>query len=40
MRDLDDVEALAAAAGFGRAEVVPMPANNLSLVFRRRAAPG
>jgi SAM-dependent methyltransferase len=38
VRDLDDVERVATAAGFGPAEVVPMPANNLSLVFRRRAA--
>jgi hypothetical protein len=36
VRDLDDVERVATAAGFGPAEVVPMPANNLSLVFRRR----
>ena len=40
VRDLDDVERVATAAGFGPAEVVPMPANNLSLVFRRSAAPG
>jgi SAM-dependent methyltransferase len=34
VRDLADVERVAKAAGFGAAEVVPMPANNLSLVFR------
>ena len=37
VRDLDDVAALAAAAGFGAPEVVAMPANNLSVVFRRGA---
>jgi len=36
VRDAGDVEALGAAAGFEAPEVVPMPANNLSLVFRRR----
>jgi SAM-dependent methyltransferase len=35
VRDLDDVERLATAAGFGPPEVIAMPANNLSLVFRR-----
>jgi len=35
VRDLVDVEALAAAAGFGAPEVIAMPANNLSLVFHR-----
>jgi SAM-dependent methyltransferase len=39
VRDLSDVEALARAAGLGGAEVIPMPANNLSLVFRRDVAP-
>ncbi|MEP6652483.1 MAG: DUF938 domain-containing protein [Myxococcales bacterium] len=34
VRDLDDVERLATATGFGLPEVVPMPANNFSLVFR------
>ena len=34
VRDLADVERVAKAAGFRLAEVVPMPANNLSLVFR------
>jgi SAM-dependent methyltransferase len=35
VRDLGEVQTLATAAGFGPAEVVAMPANNLSLVFRR-----
>jgi hypothetical protein len=35
VRRLEDVMALAEAAGFGRAEVIEMPANNLSIVFRR-----
>ena len=38
VRDLDDVTEVAALAGFARADVVDMPANNLSLVFRRTAA--
>ncbi|MFT3768778.1 MAG: DUF938 domain-containing protein [Minicystis sp.] len=37
VRDLDAVTALAEAAGFTRAAVVPMPANNHSLVFQRIA---
>jgi len=37
VRDLDEVAALASSAGFGAPEIVPMPANNLSLVFRRNA---
>ena len=40
VRDVADVERVANAAGFLLDEVVPMPANNLSLVFRRSAAPG
>jgi hypothetical protein len=36
VRDLDDVRALAARHGFDFAERVAMPANNLSVVFRRR----
>jgi len=36
VRDLEDVEG-EAAAGFGAPEIVGMPANNLSLVFRRRS---
>ncbi|MCK8785535.1 class I SAM-dependent methyltransferase [Roseomonas sp. NAR14] len=35
VRDLEDVAAAAAAAGFMVPEVIAMPANNLSLVFRR-----
>ena len=40
VRDLGDVQTLAAAAGFGAAEVIAMPANNLSLVFRRNDVAG
>jgi SAM-dependent methyltransferase len=36
VRDLGDLTACATAAGFDAPEVVPMPANNLSVVFRRR----
>jgi SAM-dependent methyltransferase len=36
VRNLEDVQAAAAAEGFGAPEIVAMPANNLSLVFRRR----
>ncbi|MCY0385756.1 DUF938 domain-containing protein [Robbsia sp. Bb-Pol-6] len=36
IRDLEAVRTLAAAAGFAFVEEVPMPANNLSLVFRRQ----
>ena len=35
VRDLETVAALAAAQGFALPEIVDMPANNLSLVFRR-----
>lgn len=35
VRDLEEVAALAATQGFGAPEVVPMPANNLTVVFRR-----
>lgn len=38
VRDLEAVAALAAASGFAQPLVEPMPANNLSLIFRRRAA--
>ncbi|MBR0672084.1 DUF938 domain-containing protein [Neoroseomonas soli] len=38
VRNLEDVAALAAAAGFGPPEVTEMPANNLVVVFRRSAA--
>jgi SAM-dependent methyltransferase len=34
VRDLGDVEQLASTAGFHLTEVVPMPANNLSLIFQ------
>ncbi|MGA8615073.1 MAG: DUF938 domain-containing protein [Xanthobacteraceae bacterium] len=37
IRDLGDVTALAERHGFELAETVPMPANNLSVIFRRRA---
>ena len=35
VRDLDDVTALAESCGFAREEVIPMPANNHSVIFRR-----
>ena len=35
LRDLHDVAALARAAGFSGPDVTEMPANNLSVVFRR-----
>ena len=35
VRDLETVSALAAQKGFGPPEIVEMPANNLSVVFRR-----
>jgi SAM-dependent methyltransferase len=35
IRDLADVTDLAARHGFAPAETVPMPANNLSVIFRR-----
>ena len=38
VRDLEAVSALAAECGFGPPTVVPMPANNLSVRFTRRAA--
>ena len=37
LRELDEVAALAAQAGFGDPVVTKMPANNLSVVFRRRS---
>ena len=37
IRDLAEVAELAARHGFALAETVPMPANNLSVVFRRGA---
>jgi len=36
LRELDSVAALAESSGFGAPEVTAMPANNLSVVFRRR----
>ncbi|HSE76777.1 MAG TPA: DUF938 domain-containing protein [Alphaproteobacteria bacterium] len=36
VRDMEDVIAAAAAAGFRHHETVPMPANNFSLIFRRQ----
>ena len=36
VRDLEAVTALAQAAGFGEAEVVEMPANNLTVIYRKR----
>ena len=36
LRELGEVAALAAAAGFGPPKVTAMPANNLSVVFRKR----
>ncbi|MFN3673839.1 MAG: DUF938 domain-containing protein, partial [Bosea sp. (in: a-proteobacteria)] len=35
LRELEAVAALAREAGFGAAEVTEMPANNLSVAFRR-----
>lgn len=40
LRDLEAVAGVAADAGFVLAETVDMPANNFSLVFRRRDQPG
>ncbi len=36
VRDVDELQRLAASTGFEPAEIVAMPADNLSLVFRRR----
>jgi hypothetical protein len=36
VRDLEDVAALATDAGFEEPAIRPMPANNLSLIFRKR----
>lgn len=38
VRDLEAVAALAAAQGYAPPEVIPMPANNLTVAFRRAAA--
>jgi len=35
LRELGDVAALASANGFGSPEIIEMPANNLSLIFRK-----
>lgn len=40
LRDLDEVAQLASAAGFGAPEITEMPANNLSVVFRKQSAAG
>ncbi len=40
VRDIGEVAALATSAGFDAAEIISMPANNFSLVYRRSAAPG
>jgi hypothetical protein len=39
VRDLEAVAALAAEAGFSEPRVIEMPANNLSVIFRRLTAP-
>ena len=39
VRDLGDVETVASSAGFHLAEIIPMPANNLSLVFHADSPP-
>ena len=39
LRDLEAVSDVAASAGFALAETVEMPANNFSLVFKRRDSP-
>jgi hypothetical protein len=36
VRDLEAVAGLAASAGFAGPQIVEMPANNLSVIFRRR----
>lgn len=35
LRAVDDIATVAADAGFNLAEIIPMPANNLSLIWRR-----
>ncbi len=40
LRDVADVEAAAAGAGLWLERIVPMPANNLSLIVRRGLRPG
>jgi hypothetical protein len=39
VRDMDDVTRVAETHGFERIDVAAMPANNFSLVFRRRGTP-
>lgn len=39
VRDLEEVESVAAARGFVPDRIVEMPANNLSVLFRRREMP-
>ncbi|HMC93780.1 MAG TPA: DUF938 domain-containing protein [Polyangia bacterium] len=39
VRDLDELAVLATSVGFEPGEIIAMPANNISLVYRRRAAP-
>jgi hypothetical protein len=38
VRDLAEVAAAAAATGFGPPEITAMPANNLTVAFRRASA--
>jgi SAM-dependent methyltransferase len=40
VRNLEDVAGLAARAGFVPPEIIPMPANNLSLIFRKTERQG
>jgi SAM-dependent methyltransferase len=37
VRDLGDVEAVAASVGFPAPQIIPMPANNLSVAFRKKS---
>jgi hypothetical protein len=39
VRDIDDLQKLAANAGLKLVEIVEMPANNLTLVFERSKRP-
>ena len=38
LRDLDEVAELARASGFSQPQITPMPANNLSVIFRLASA--
>jgi SAM-dependent methyltransferase len=40
VRDVDELAVLATSVGFEPGEIVALPANNLSLVYRRRTPPG